>query len=160
MLQRLEVSPDGESLQAVLWDGKLHTIPRMQAEEYMRAGCGSCEDYLGESADLAVGGVGAREKEATLIIRTVTGEVFLRNAIQMKLIATNENVDTSALRAAADEKSQRARAQAFKNLRLLSLDGLADPQKRSEAIHQFSLLYKMPTRSRPKETVRRSCTGC
>jgi coenzyme F420 hydrogenase subunit beta len=57
-VKRLEISPDREWMRAVLWDGTVRTIPRQQAESYTRPGCGSCDDYLGESADIAVGTLG------------------------------------------------------------------------------------------------------
>ena len=69
-VKRLEISPDRQWMRAVLWDGSVRTIPRQQAESYTRPGCGSCDDYLGESADLAVGTLGAPEGTSTLIIRS------------------------------------------------------------------------------------------
>lgn len=159
-VRRLEVSPDRQWLHAVLWDGSVHSISRQQAENYTRAGCGSCDDYLGESADLAVGALGALEGASTLIIRTRSGDVFVRNAVQMNLLETMPGVDTAALAAAASEKDRRERAQAFKDLHILALDALADPLKRGEAIQQFVRLYRTPVRSGVTEVVRTSCTGC
>jgi len=160
LVKRLEVSHDREWLRAVLWDGSVRTIPRQQAESYTRSGCGGCEDYLGESADLAVGALGAPDEHATLITRSQIGDVFVRNAIQMNLLETSEGVDLEALAAAADEKDRRVRSQAFKDLRILMLDALADPRKRGEAVQQFACLYRTPTSSRPREIVRNHCTGC
>lgn len=159
-VKRLEVSPDREWLRAVLWDDSVRTIPRQQAERYTRSGCGSCDDYLGESADLAIGALGAKGDASTLIIRTRTGDIFVRNAVQMNLLETSMEVDTDALAAAAREKDRRERAKAFKDLRVLMLDALADPMKRSEAIQQFVRLYRTPSPSEAKETIRSSCTGC
>jgi coenzyme F420 hydrogenase subunit beta len=159
-VKRLEVSPDRTAMQAVLWDGSVRTIPRQEAERYTRAGCGACDDYLGESADLAVGTVGAPEGSSTLIIRTRSGDVFVRNAIQMNLLETSHDVDVAALEAAASEKDRRERAQAFKDLQILMLDALADPQKRGEAIQQFVRLYRTPVRSGAAEAIRSGCTGC
>jgi coenzyme F420 hydrogenase subunit beta len=159
-VKRLEVSPDREWLRAVLWDDSVRTIPRQQAERYTRSGCGSCDDYLGESADIAVGSLGARGDASTLIIRTRTGDIFLRNAVQMNLLETSFDIDAEALAAAAGEKDRRERAQAFKELRVLMLDALADPLKRGEAIQQFVRLYRTPAPSQVQEIVRSSCTGC
>jgi len=159
-VKRLEVSPDRTAMQAVLWDGSVRTIPRQEAERYTRAGCGACDDYLGESADLAVGTVGAPEGSSTLIIRTRSGDVFVRNAIQMNLLETSHDVDVAALEAAAGEKDRRERAQAFKDLQILMLDALADPQKRGEAIQQFVRLYRTPVRSGAAEAIHSGCTGC
>jgi coenzyme F420-reducing hydrogenase beta subunit len=159
-VRRLEFSPDRQWMRAVLWDGSVRTIQRQQAESYTRSGCGKCDDYLGESADLAVGNLGAPADASTLIIRTQAGDVFARNAVQMGLLETSPEVDVKALEAAASEKDRRERAQAFKDLEILMLDGLADPAKRSEAIQQFIRLYRTPARRGSVERVPRGCTGC
>jgi coenzyme F420-reducing hydrogenase beta subunit len=159
-VKRLEISPDREWMRAVLWDSSVRTIPRQQAESFTRRGCGSCDDYLGESADIAIGTLGAPEGTSTLIIRSRIGDVFVRNAIQMNLLETTHRVDEAALAAAAAEKDRRERAQAFKDLQILMLDGLADPLKRSEAIQQFVRLYRTPLRAGAPQEVRSGCTGC
>ncbi len=159
-VRRLEISPDRAWMRAVLWDGSMRTVPRQQAEYYTRAGCGKCDDYLGESADLAVGSLGAPADASTLIIRSQAGDVFARNAVQMGLLETTPEVDTKALEAAASEKDRRERAQAFKDLEILMLDGLADPQKRAEAIQQFVRLYRTPVQAGAAEHTPRGCTGC
>lgn len=159
-VKRLEISPNREWMRAVLWDGSVRTIARQQAERYTRPGCGSCDDYLGESADLAVGTLGAPEGASTLIIRSRWGDVFVRNAIQLNLLETTHRVDEAALAAAAAEKDRRERAQAFKDLQILMLDGLADPLKRNEAIQQFVRLYRTPVRPGILEEMRSGCTGC
>lgn len=159
-VKRLEVSADREQLRALLWDGEEHTLPRQLVESYTLTGCGSCDDYLGESADLAIGTLGAPEGSSTVIIRTHVGEVFARNAVQMNLLATSLDVDTDILEVAAGEKDRRERAQAFKDLQILMLDALADPAQRGEAIKQFVRLYRTPTRSTAPERSCNSCTGC
>ena len=159
-VKRLNISADGEWLRATLWDGSERSIPRQQAETHTRLGCGSCDDYLGESADLAIGALGASEDKSTLIIRTHTGDVFVRNALQMNLLKTEHEVDMDALAAATSEKERRQRAKDFQDLRVLMLDALSDPLKRGEAIQQFVRLYRTPVRSGAKEVVRSNCTGC
>jgi coenzyme F420 hydrogenase subunit beta len=159
-VKRLEVSPDREWLRAVLWDNSERTIPRQQAERYTRKGCGSCDDYLGESADIAIGTLGAPQGSSTVIIRSRAGDVFVRNAVQMNLLETSPQVDHTALAAAVEEKDKRARAQAFQDLQILMLDSLADPLKRGEAIQQFVRLYRTPMRTDPQASVRSNCTGC
>lgn len=159
-VKRLEISPDRKWMRAILWDDSIRTIQRQQAESYTRSGCGSCDDYLGESADLAAGTLGAPEGESTLIIRSRIGDIFVRNAIQMNLLETSHDVNTSALAAAVQEKDRRLRAQAFKDLQILMLDGLQDPLKRSEAIQQFVRLYRTPARSGQPEVARNGCSGC
>jgi len=160
MVRRLELSPDNQWLQAVLWDGEVRTIPLQQTEEYTLSGCSSCTDYLGESADLAVGALGTSEDMSTLIIRSRTGDVFTRNAVKMNLIETSDEVDMAALNSAANEKYKRERAQEFNDVQLLVLDALADPLKRSEAIQQFVRLYRTPGWTKTQESVRSDCTGC
>jgi coenzyme F420 hydrogenase subunit beta len=159
-IKRLEISADREWLRTTLWDGNIHTFPRQQAEMYTRFGCGSCDDYLGESADLAIGTLGARDDTSTLIIRTHTGDVFVRNSIKMNLLKTEHEVDMEVLAAAANEKDRRERAKDFKDLRVLMLDALDNPLKRGEAIQQFVRLYRTPVRSGIQEVVRSNCTGC
>lgn len=159
-VKRWEISPDRKWMRAVLWDGSVRTIQRQQAESYTRTGCGSCDDYLGESADLAAGSLGAPEEASTLIIRTRTGDIFVRNAMQMNLLETTHEVDMAVLEAAALEKDRRLRAQAFKDLHILMLDGLADPLMRAEAIQQFVRLYRTPVRSGAQDISRSGCSGC
>lgn len=159
-VRRIEVSPDRQWLQAWLWDNSVRRIPRQQAESFTRLGCGACNDYLGESADLAIGTLGAPANTSSVIIRSQTGDIFVRNALQMNLLEASPDVDQSALEQAAAEKDHRERAQAFKDLRVLMLDALADPLKHNEAVAQFIRLYRTPLRSGASEKNRNSCTGC
>lgn len=159
-VRRIEVSPDRQWLQAWLWDNSVRRIPRQQAESFTRLGCGACNDYLGESADLAIGTLGAPANTSSVIIRSQTGDIFVRNALQMNLLEASPEVDQSALEQAAAEKDHRERAQAFKDLRVLMLDALADPLKHNEAVAQFIRLYRTPVRSGASEKNRNSCTGC
>jgi len=78
----------------------------------------------------------------------------------MNLLETTHQVDESLLAAAAAEKDRRTRAQAFKDLQILMLDGLADPLKRNDAIQLFIKLYRTPARSGDKASIRSGCTGC
>jgi coenzyme F420 hydrogenase subunit beta len=159
-VKRLQFSADREVMQAVLWDGTIKTIPRQQAEGFTRRGCGTCDDYLGESADIAVGTLGAPENTSTLITRSRAGEKFVRNAIQMNLLETSHRVDAAALAAASADKDRRERAQSFKDLQILMLDALADPLRRGEALQQFARLYRTPERPGTKRDVRAGCTSC
>jgi coenzyme F420-reducing hydrogenase beta subunit len=159
-VKRLEISPDREWMRAILWDGSVRTIPRQQAESFTRAGCSTCDDYLGESADLALGSLGAPEGSATLIVRSRIGDVFVRNAVLMNLLEVDYKVDLNVLENAAAEKDRRERALAFKGLQILMLDALADPMKRGEAVQQFTRLYRTPVRSGSNDTPRSGCTGC
>jgi coenzyme F420 hydrogenase subunit beta len=159
-VMRLEMSADMEWLQVFTWDGKVHRIPRQKAERYTRDGCASCVDYLGESADLAVGDLGSVSDRSTVLVRTRTGDVFLRNGVRLRLLETGGELSNAALESAASEKSQRQRAQAFKALHILMLDALADPAQRNKAIQQFTRLYRTPTRARSPQISREGCTGC
>lgn len=159
-IKRLEVTPDREWMHVVLWNGSVLTIPRQKAETYTRLGCGSCEDYLGESADLSVGLVGAPEGASTLIIRSQNGGMFVRNAVMMSLLETTTNIDQEAVKSAAEQKQARERAQSFHDLRILMLDALADPLQHSEAVKQFVRLYRTPLPVGMSEQKRNGCTGC
>ncbi len=75
-------------------------------------------------------------------------------------LAVAHRVDEAALAVAAAEKDRRERAQTFRDLQILMLDGLADPIKRSEAIQQFVRLYRTPIRSGARQDARSGCTGC
>lgn len=159
-VKRLEVAPDRETLRVILWDGSQHIIAREQAESFTKPGCGSCDDYIGESADLAVGTLGAPDNHSTLIVRSRIGEIFVRNATQMNLLETSHQVDEGIIAAAVAEKDRRSRAQAFKDLQILMLDGLADPLKRNDAIQLFTKLYRTPARTGEKAAARSGCVGC
>ena len=144
-----------------LWDGIERTIPLTDVEPFTRHGCGSCDDYLGESADIAVGIVGAQPGYATLIVRTPAGEVFVQNARSFGLLETIPQVDEAALNAAKAEKDRRARAQAFDEFRILTLDALSDPGKRVQVRKQFVSLYGAPQVGASKrEENHVTCSGC
>jgi len=159
-VKRLDVTADRKLMQVELWDGDVRSIERQDAEKYTLTGCGSCDDYLGESADLAVGTLGAPDGKSTLIVRSPAGEVFVRNANQLRLLDLAPDVDSSSLEAASGEKDRRERAQSFNDLNILMLDALADPMQRNEAIKQFVHLYRTPTRSTAPSKTSNSCTGC
>jgi coenzyme F420 hydrogenase subunit beta len=152
---------DGK-LTALLWDGTERVIPLTDVEPFTRHGCGSCDDYLGESADIAVGTVGAQPGYATLIVRTPAGEVFVQNARGFGLLETNAQVDEAALNAAKTEKDRRARAQAFDEFHILMLDALSDPAKRVEVKKQFVNLYGAPQAGASRREVCDvvTCGGC
>jgi coenzyme F420 hydrogenase subunit beta len=149
------------TLIVTLWDGTERSIPLTDVEPYTRHGCASCDDYLGESADIAVGAVGALPGHATLIARTPAGEVFVQNARGFGLLETISRVDEVALREAREAKERRARAQAFDEFRILMLDALSDPRKRAQVRKQFVTLYGAPQAAAVKrEACDVSCSGC
>lgn len=160
-VRSLSTSVRDGSLTVTLWDGAKHELPITQADPYTRLGCASCIDYLGESADLAVGSVGARPGYATLIARNRIGEALVQNALRSGLIELNGQVDHEALQAARAEKDRRTRAQAFDEFQLLMLEGLRDPKLHCQIKQQFVSLYGV---ARKDKTDRRrqdvGCGGC
>ena len=160
-IRGLTTSATNGTLAVALWDGTERSIPLTDVEPFTRHGCGSCDDYLGESADIAVGAIGAQPGYATLIARTPAGEVFVQNARGFGLLETIDQVDKAALSAAKEDKDRRARAQAFDGFRILMLDALSDPGKRAQVRKQFVSLYGAPQAGASKrEEGNVSCSGC
>ncbi len=165
-IRRLTTSVADGKLTVSFWDGTERTIPLTDVEPFTRRGCGSCDDYLGESADIAVGTVGALPGYATLVTRTPAGEVFIQNACRFGLLETIAQVDEAALNAAKVEKDRRARAQAFDEFRILMLDALSDPRKRAQVRKQFVSLYGAPqvgalkVGALKREECHVTCGGC
>jgi coenzyme F420 hydrogenase subunit beta len=160
-IRGLTTSTTNGTLTVALGDGAERSIPLTDVEPFTRRGCGSCDDYLGESADVAVGAIGALPGHATLIARTAGGEVFVQNARRFGLLETIDQVDNAALSAAKEEKDRRARAQAFDEFRILMLDALSDPGKRAQVRKQFVSLYGTPQVGASKrEECDVSCSGC
>jgi coenzyme F420 hydrogenase subunit beta len=160
-IQSMTTSVADGTLTVSSWDGAKRTVPLTEVEPFTRRGCGSCDDYLGESADVAVGTVGAQPGYATLIVRTPDGEVLAQNATSFGLLETVAQVDEAALSAAKAEKDRRARAQAFDAFRILTLDALSDPKKRAQVRKQFVALYGAPqVEVSKREVCDVSCSGC
>jgi len=160
-VQGLTTSATNGTLVVALWDGTERSIPLTDVEPFTRRGCGSCDDYLGESADIAVGAIGAQPGYATVITRTPAGEVFVQNARGYGLLETIDQVDKAALNAAREEKDRRARARAFDAFRILMLDALSHPGKRAQVRKQFVSLYGAPQVGASKrEEHDVSCSGC
>jgi len=159
-IRRVTAYPREGKMRAQLWDGTTYEMELTAAEPYTRAGCARCDDYLGESADIAVGSVGAVSGSSTMIVRTPIGQAFVQNALTMKLIETSDKADQAALDRATAEKDRRARAQAFDELQLVMLDALRDPQKRSQVKMQFDLLYGRGRRISNKEDLNAGCGDC
>ncbi|MBI5033863.1 MAG: Coenzyme F420 hydrogenase/dehydrogenase, beta subunit C-terminal domain [Chloroflexi bacterium] len=163
-IERLTASPREGKLRAQLWDGTMREMDLIEAEKFTRAGCARCDDYLGESADIAIGSVGAREGYSTVIARTPVGQSAIQNAVAMKLIETVDDVNAGALDRASAEKDKRERAQAFDALQIMALDALRVPRKLAEVKMQFDLLYGRPRPITKKEDYRNAgcgdCSGC
>jgi coenzyme F420 hydrogenase subunit beta len=147
-------------LKVSLWDGEERTVPITDVEPFTRKGCGTCDDYLGEAADISVGTVGAQPGYATLITRTLGGEVFLQNAIMFGLLETTDVVDQNALDSARADKDRRSRAEAFDEFRILLLDSLSDPKKRAEVRKAYVELYGVPGEASERSKAHVVCSGC
>jgi coenzyme F420 hydrogenase subunit beta len=157
----LTTSQADGTLTVSMRDGTQRTIPLTEIEPFTRHGCGSCDDYLGEAADIAVGSVGALSDHATLIARTPVGEMFVQNAQSFGLLETIAEVDRAALEAASAEKDRRVRAQAFDEFRILMIDALRDPRKQAQVRKQYINLYGAPQGAASKREERYvTCGGC
>lgn len=160
-IESLTTSPSDNAMKVTLWDETEHLIPLTEVEPFTRHGCSSCEDFLGNQADIAIGTVGAQEGSSTLILRTPTGETFLQNALRFGLLEVGDEVNRDALDAAKAEKERRGFAKAFDELRVLSLEALGDPKKRALARKQFLKLYETPqSSSSSREKIDVTCSGC
>jgi len=163
-VRHVTVSMREGRLRARLWDTHERSVPLTALEPYTRRGCATCVDFLGESADVAVGPVGAQAGWSTVIMRTTRGEMLVQHAIQSRLLSTLDNVDEAVLRQARDAKDGRERARAFDDFKLLMLDALGDPDKRAQVRRQFNWLYGTPRTTRRREALPYAgcgdCSGC
>jgi len=164
-VRRAYLSPRGRELRILLWDDSMRRIPLSKIEGYTRPGCASCNDFLGGSADIAVGNLGAKEGYCTVITRSEVGDLCLQNALDFELLEVIEEVDEEALKRAKEEKERRGRAEAFDELMLMMLDALREPQKRAEVRREFARLYEVDRIPESIEEGRRygpclACSGC
>jgi len=164
-VRRVYVSPRDKELRVILWDGSERRVPLSKIEGYTRPGCATCDDFLGESADIAVGRVGAKEGYSAVLVRTEAGERCLQNALDLGLLEVVDEVDEKALQLAKEEKQARDRAQAFDDLMLMMLDALREPQKRAEVRQEFVRLYEVESEPESVEEGTRhggcgQCSGC
>jgi coenzyme F420 hydrogenase subunit beta len=163
-IRRVTAHPREGVMRAHLWNGDTYEMPLAETEAFTRAGCARCDDFLGESADIAIGSAGAPENFSTLVVRTAIGKAFVENARAMQFLETQALVDEDALERAAAGKDRRSRAQAFDALNVLMLDALRDPRKRAQVRQQFDLLYGRPRASTTREDYRYAgcddCSGC
>lgn len=164
-VKQILTSPRDKELRVVLWDGSALTVPLTKIEAYTREGCAICQDFLGESADISVGKVGAKAGYCTLITRSATGDDCLQNAVDLGLLETVDEVDEKALLTAKEEKERRERAQAFDDLMLIMLDALREPQKRVEVRQEFVRLYGVESvpgslEEGPSDGACGQCAGC
>jgi coenzyme F420 hydrogenase subunit beta len=159
-IKRIYLSPREKEMRIVLWDDSAKTVPLPKIEGYTRPGCASCDDFLGESADIAVGSLGAKEGYCTVITRSEIGDLGLQNALDFELLEVVEEVDEEVLRRAKEEKERRERAEAFDELMLVMLDALREPQKRAEVREQFVRLYEVDSIPEEEGTRYGTCAGC
>jgi coenzyme F420 hydrogenase subunit beta len=157
----LTISSGDGTMNVALRDGTETKVPLTDVERFTRRGCGRCDDFLGESADIAVGQIGAVPDHSTLITRSAAGQRALQNARAFGLLRTDARVDAAALQAAKAQKDRRQRARAFDQLRILMLDALADPKKEADVRRQFVDLYgTAPPSVSEKEDFHVKCSGC
>jgi coenzyme F420 hydrogenase subunit beta len=142
------------------WDGTVHQIPLTEVDPYTRRGCGKCDDFLGDQADISVGSVGSKEGYATLIVRTPIGETFLDNAAKFGLVETHDDVDHKAVDSARLEKDRRSVAKAYDAFQVLMLEALRDPKKQAVVRKQFVKLYGVPQAKGTREKSNVTCGGC
>jgi len=160
-IRKLTTLVTDDVLKVSLWDGAERTIPLTDVDPFTRHGCRSCNDYLGETADISVGALGALPGYATLVTRTLAGEAVVQNACSFGLLETVAQVDETALNAAKGEKDRRTRAQAFDEFCILMLDALGDPKQRAQVRKQFVRLYGAPqAQASRKEERYAACSGC
>jgi coenzyme F420 hydrogenase subunit beta len=160
-IRELTTSISGGIVSVTLWDSGTRTIPLTEIDAYTRRGCASCSDFLGQSADIALGDVGAEPDQAAVIVRSAIGEVVVQNAIRFELLKAHSQVNKEALLEAQALKDRRTRAQAFDDLHILMLEALEDPKKQSQVRKCFVRMYENQqgqTKTRRKVDV--GCGGC
>lgn len=160
-IRELTTSISEGTFNVTLRDDEVRTKPLTESDAYTRRGCASCSDFLGQSADIALGNVGAEPDHAAVIVRSAMGEVVVQNAIRFELLKAFSQVDKEALLEAQALKDRRSRAQAFDDLHILMLEALEDPKKQTQVQKCFVRLYENQqgqTKTRRKVDV--GCGGC
>jgi coenzyme F420 hydrogenase subunit beta len=150
-VKRIYISPRNKELRVVLWDDSESTVPLSKIEGYTRSGCAVCDDLLGDSADIAVGKIGAKEGYSTLIVRSEVGLHCLDNAVELGLLNVDPEVGWEALDEAKKDKNRRDRAQEFDDLMLLMLDALREPQRRVDVRDELVRLYELDDVAQSKQ---------
>jgi len=160
-IRDLQSSIAEKKLIVTTWDDEPRSMPLSKVERFTRHGCASCTDYLGESADIALGALGAEPDHSVLITRTPAGEAIIKNTLRLGLLECSDKVDREALAAAGADKDRRSRAKALDELHILMLESLGDPRKRAHVRDCFVRLFSSP---QAKDNTRRktdvSCGGC
>lgn len=161
LIRALTTSITEGTLTVTLLDNEMRTIPLTEVDAYTRRGCASCSDFLGQSADVAIGNVGAEPDHAAVIVRTAIGEVVVQNAIRFELLKAFSQVDQEALLEAQAQKDRRSRAQAFDDLHILMLGAMGDPKKQSQVQKCFVNLYETENgKNKTRRNADVSCGGC
>jgi coenzyme F420 hydrogenase subunit beta len=70
-----------EALQVTTKDGKVHSIPIEELDEFIRPACKVCPNYTNDFADISVGGLGSPDGYTSVIIRTSIGEKRFQEAV-------------------------------------------------------------------------------
>lgn len=88
-------------------DGETLTIPLKELNEAVRPGCRICTDLTARSADISAGAVGSPPGQTTLIIRSGTGETFVKSAIASGALLIKDGIDAKAIESLAAKKAAR-----------------------------------------------------
>jgi coenzyme F420 hydrogenase subunit beta len=160
-IKSLRISQSKGTITLQTWSDEEHSIPLTEIEPFTRLGCNSCDDFLGEQADLAVGLLGADEGRSTILVRTEAGEIFLDNALNFGLLQHEGEVDIEALDKARGEKDRRGLAQEYDEFYILMLEALQEPKKRAIVRKHYAKLYGGPASAKKKqERSDVTCGGC
>lgn len=87
--------------------GETLTVPLKELDEAVRPGCRICTDLTARSADISAGAVGSGDGYTTLIIRSETGEAFVRSAVASGALLVEGEIDQSAIESLAAKKAAR-----------------------------------------------------
>jgi coenzyme F420 hydrogenase subunit beta len=93
-----------EALMLHLNNGEIKTIPLADLAAIRRYACRFCPDYAAEFADIAFGGIGAREGWTTTIMRTPLGRAVFSDARSAGALETFRYQDDHRYASAALEK--------------------------------------------------------
>jgi len=90
-------------------DGERVTLPLSELKEAIRPGCHYCMDFTAIHSDISAGAVGSPPGYTTLITRSMTGEVFVDEAVSSGRLERGPAVDRAAVEKLAAAKIGKAR---------------------------------------------------
>ncbi|MEN6610578.1 MAG: Coenzyme F420 hydrogenase/dehydrogenase, beta subunit C-terminal domain [Methanoregulaceae archaeon] len=92
-----------------LAEGGTKTIALKELETCVRGGCHYCTDLTALNSDISAGSVGSPENMTTLIVRTETGQGFVRSAAAAGKLTTQPGIDLAAIEKLAKMKIGKAK---------------------------------------------------